>query len=146
LEREIKEWKKFANAAFLAIRKQARFTGDFPANDGPVQRFILCDLLQKVSVKSRSKAIASFEYQNLLDKYRDAKGKLREVNRRCNVMLSAVGDQNLCYPPYHSSRRRFSAYRDLGADLRSLTELTSGMRCQYQAHTTGFSSDDESDV
>jgi hypothetical protein len=44
-QEEVREWHRFAGAVMEQIRGNVRFSGEFPDDDGPAQRFILSDLL-----------------------------------------------------------------------------------------------------
>jgi hypothetical protein len=89
-QEEVREWGRFAGSVMEQIRGGVRFTGDFPNNDGPAQRFILSDLLRKLSSIRETDVVEHPEYRWLAQECAATKEKLREVTRRCDQMLAII--------------------------------------------------------
>jgi hypothetical protein len=88
-QEEVCEWHRFASAVMAQICGDVRFSGEFPDDDGPAQRFILSDLLKKLSIRDGD-VVGHPEYQRLARDCAAMKVRLGEVTHRCDQMLAII--------------------------------------------------------
>ena len=121
LEYEQKEWNEFANRIFTDIHNIAGFQKEFPQNDGDAQRFILTDLIRKLS----KRCAAELPDTNLMHKYRMTKLKLHQVQVKCDRMLELLGERgykinSLSKPPKVQRMKNIDYFCDESSSLKNV--------------------------
>lgn len=151
-QNEQKEWNTFSVSLFNKIKNLLHFCQEFPEDDSEAQRFILDDLFQKISVSYHKKKEEESIYH---DKYKQAKAKLCEVQKKCDRMLSLLEESGVDYQICNFGNRKDDINRNhiinhknikisnnqkrenldinaLGNHLNQLSTITKQMKKHYE--------------
>lgn len=116
-----REWQNFASSVFSSIRDFVSSTKDFPDDDSEAQRFILLDLIQKLTRRCTS----DFQDENLMRKYRISKLKLKQVQMKCDKILQLLDEKGYDITPFelampkHKTKNKFTKKQSINFNIIS---------------------------
>lgn len=144
---EQKEWNNFSISIFNRIKNILHFDQEFPEDDSEAQRFILDDMIKRLSSNYHQQKEEENKYH---DKYKQAKAKLFEVQKKCDRMLALLEESGIDYQVPKYARKRENIYNKhknrnycieqngenfdinaLGNHLNQLSTITKQMKKHY---------------